>query len=125
LGEEEDKELVELLTPASVVSFDHLVHYGGSYYCYLLCRALASDIWSKGYDHGGWKEKGDLIRQFLANGSVDQSLHAIYKMLTPEIPIPSVDEIPLDAMMAELRKNEKIRKYKYQEILEYQPSAAA
>lgn len=74
--------LLRLLQPTSTASFEHLVHYGGSYYCYLLSRALAADVWSKAFRNDPWnRDTGERLVRFLKNGSVDQSLDAIYSIV--------------------------------------------
>jgi mitochondrial intermediate peptidase len=89
-----NERLVHLLSPPSPVNFDHLVHYGGSYYCYLLCKTVAADIWKRGFS-------GKNLYSYLARGSVDQSLDAIYSLVDEKAP----KEIPLDAWLQEINKN--------------------
>jgi intermediate peptidase len=76
------RAILQLLQPNSTASFEHLVHYGGSYYCYLLCRALAAQVWDRGFRGKPWGEAaGSRLKRFLKKGSVDQSLHAIYGII--------------------------------------------
>ena len=76
-----DQQILALLQPNSVASFDHLVHYGGSYYCYLLCRAMAAQVWDGAFRSDPWNAaSGARLAEFLKQGSVDQSLDAIYRI---------------------------------------------
>merc|ERR1712046_107449 len=55
-------ELLGLSRPAK---FDHLVHYGGSYYCYLFNRALSAHVWKHGFQMDPFrKESGVRLREF-------------------------------------------------------------
>eukprot|EP00435_Cladocopium_sp_Y103_P072969 s699_g41.t4 len=42
--------LMEMLGLSTPSRFDHLVHYGGSYYCYLFNRALAAHVWRQSFE---------------------------------------------------------------------------
>jgi intermediate peptidase len=100
-GVVDTSKVLELLQPGSVANFEHLVHYGGSYYCYLLCRALASDVWSNAFRHAPFsRESGRRLEAFLRRGSVDQSLAAIYAIDGKERP---GGRVSLDAFLEELR----------------------
>ena len=94
----DNAELVALLSPPSPIHFDHLIHYGGNYYCYLLCRALSADVWRRAFSGGRWQlhEHGSRILFFLERGSVDQSLKVISELSGGNM------EISFDAMMADL-----------------------
>jgi intermediate peptidase len=95
------KHTLSLLEPMSTANFEHLVHYGGSYYCYLLCRALAAQVWDGAFRSNPWsRESGRRLEGFLRKGSVDQSLRAIFTI------IPSKDEevkVSVKALLKDLK----------------------
>ena len=94
-------KLLDILQPQSVANFEHLVHYGGSYYTYLLSRALAADIWHKAFRAAPFsRETGARLGQFLKRGSVDQSLEAIYSIAAT---LPPESRICTDSFLADLR----------------------
>ena len=94
--------VLRLLQPNSTASFEHLVHYGGSYYCYLLCRSLAAHVWDGAFRADPWNpDAGTRLKRFLQKGSVDQSLSAIYGILGSET---KVDEVSRAALLADLRR---------------------
>ena len=81
-------QTMSLLIPSSTANFEHLVHYGGSYYSYLLCRSIASDVWNKSFKANPFNRKmGERLEAFLKGGSVDQSIESIYGVLT-DVPDP-------------------------------------
>jgi intermediate peptidase len=93
-------QLLKILQPTSVANFEHLVHYGGSYYCYLLCRALAADVWKKSFRASPFdSEAGQRLGTFLKGGSVDQSLAAIYSIVPEQ---PPVSSIPIEPLLSDL-----------------------
>merc|ERR1712070_1070086 len=72
--------LTTLLGLSKPSKFDHLVHYGGSYYCYLFNRALSAHIWDASFrsdPFGAENPSGKKLREFLRGGSVVQSLELI------------------------------------------------
>mmetsp|Transcript_139217 Transcript_139217/g.388481 ORF Transcript_139217/g.388481 Transcript_139217/m.388481 type:complete len:742 (-) Transcript_139217:177-2402(-) len=82
--------------------FDHLVHYGGSYYCYLFNRALSAHVWRHGFQADPFSAKaGARLRGLLRGGSVVQSLEAI-ETLCPGAGGFRAEEVPLDAFAAQL-----------------------
>ena len=100
--------VLSLLQPNSTANFEHLVHYGGSYYCYLLCRALAADVWKQSFCDDPWnRDAGSRLGAFLRSGSVDQSLDAIDSILPGR---PSGVGITTVALLADLRRCSTIHK---------------
>ena len=98
--------VMSLLIPKSVANFEHLVHYGGSYYSYLLCRAIAADVWNKSFKQNPFdRVMGDRLERFLRNGSVNQSLESIYGILTDSQPN---DTISRQAFIEDLRSCQAI-----------------
>jgi Zn-dependent oligopeptidase len=94
--------VLRLLQPNSTASFEHLVHYGGSYYCYLLCRSLAADVWNSGFRSDPWNAvTGARLKRFLQKGSVDQSLNAIYGIIKPG---KEVQKVSREALLADLSR---------------------
>jgi intermediate peptidase len=78
----DNERMARLLLPTSVANFEHLIHYGGSYYAYLLCRTIAAHIWDKSFRENPWnRESGAKLETFLKRGSVDQSLSVIFELL--------------------------------------------
>ena len=88
----------ELLSPPIMSRFDHLLYYGGTYYCYLLCRSLACHVWDKALRPDPWsRAAGDELRSFLAAGSTDTTLGSILRLsATPGI------GVPVDALLSDL-----------------------
>lgn len=95
--------LLELLGLSTATArFDHLVHYGGSYYCYLFNRALSAHVWHRSFRPDPFnRETGERLHSLLRGGSVVQTLDVI-RDLCPGDPAYAAHEVPLDAMMAEL-----------------------
>jgi intermediate peptidase len=80
-------KLLEILQPQSVANFEHLVHYGGSYYTYLLSRVISADVWDKSFRKSPFsRETGVRLENFLKGGSVNQSLESIYSITGSMIP---------------------------------------
>ena len=92
-------EIVTLLNPPRPEGFDHLVHYGGSYYCYLLSRVLASAVWKASFSNGKWAEGGKRLREFLKGGSVEQTLERIFGITNGKL---QHNSLSLDALLQEL-----------------------
>ncbi|CAE7466285.1 MIPEP [Symbiodinium necroappetens] len=94
--------LLELLGLSTATArFDHLVHYGGSYYCYLFNRALSAHVWHRSFRPDPFnRETGERLHSLLRGGSVVQTLGVI-RDLCPGDPAYAAHEVPLDAMMAE------------------------
>merc|ERR1712072_1430172 len=96
----------ELLGLSRPSKFDHLVHYGGSYYCYLFNRALSAHVWKHGFQVDPFREEsGTRLREFFKAGSVVQSLRAI-EALCPGAGGFSPEDVPLDAFVAQLSSAE-------------------
>jgi Zn-dependent oligopeptidase len=95
-------KILTLLQPNSTANFEHLVHYGGSYYCYLLCRAMAAHVWDKSLRHDPWNPvSGERLVNFLTNGSVHQTLDAINGILPSK---PSNIEVSREALLKDLNR---------------------
>jgi intermediate peptidase len=91
-----------LLQPNSTANFEHLVHYGGSYYCYLLCRAMAAQVWDKSFRGDPWNPaSGEKLVSFLTKGSVYQTLDAIHGILPSK---PDKLEVSRDALLKDLSR---------------------
>lgn len=98
-----NERLIELLSPPGQAQFSHLVHYGGNYYCYLLCKAVAADVWSRGGFADGDPMAGQRLRHFLEAGSVTQTLDKIYELVPSgrlESASSAAGHVPLDAMLS-------------------------
>ncbi|AFZ80863.1 peptidase family M3 domain-containing protein [Theileria equi strain WA] len=69
----------ELLGVPALTNFEHLIHYGGNYFCYLYSRILAGKVWNSfsGLDDA---EIGKRLRNFFKNGSIDASLAPLSKL---------------------------------------------
>ena len=94
--------VLKLLQPNSTASFEHLVHYGGSYYCYLLCRALAANVWDRAFRKNPWDiEAGTRLKRFLQKGSVDQSLGPINGIIGSNV---KSNDISTHALLRDLRR---------------------
>ena len=107
-GDLDTNKVLDLLQPGSVANFEHLVHYGGSYYCYLLCRALAADVWNNGFRAAPFsREAGKRLEAFLRKGSVEQSLAAIYSIDGRQRPY---NRVCTEAFLSELRSCTKLHK---------------
>lgn len=97
-------DILSLLKPSSTACFEHLIHYGGSYYCYLLCRAVAAHVWDASFRPNPWdRDAGRRLEMFLKSGSVDQSLASIYSII-PHVPTRSETPVSTDALLADLRR---------------------
>jgi intermediate peptidase len=94
--------LTSLLGLSQPSKFDHLVHYGGSYYCYLFNRALSAHVWKHGF-HGDpfHADAGSRLRQFFRGGSVVQDLDAI-QALCPATSSFKAEDVPLEAFVEQL-----------------------
>jgi len=83
--------------------FDHLVHYGGSYYCYLFNRALSAHVWDRAFREDPFAPgPGGRLREFLRSGSVVQSLDTIEALLPPGAGGFRAEDVPLDAFLKQL-----------------------
>lgn len=83
--------------------FDHLVHYGGSYYCYLFNRALSAHVWHNSFREDPFAQgPGGRLREMLRGGSVVQSLDAIEALLPPDAGGFRAEDVPLDAFVQQL-----------------------
>lgn len=91
-----------LLGLSRISRFDHLVHYGGSYYCYLFNRALSAHVWRHGFKASPFgTEPGERLRDFFRGGSVVQSLAPI-EALCPGAGGFAAQDVPLDAFVTQL-----------------------
>lgn len=92
-----------LLGLSRTSKFDHLIHYGGSYYCYLFNRALSAHVWQHGFGAEPFApEAGGRLRELLRGGSVVQSLPAI-EALCPGAGGFRAEDVPFDALAAQLQ----------------------
>jgi len=98
-----DGSFTALLGLSRPSKFDHLVHYGGSYYCYLFNRALSSHVWQHSFreDPFGAGSGGPLM-ELLRGGSVVQSLDAIEALLPAGAGGFKAEDVPLDAFVQQL-----------------------
>jgi len=95
-------QFTSLLGLSRISKFDHLVHYGGSYYCYLFNRALSAHVWQHGFrDDPFAADAGSRLRGLLRGGSVVQDLSAI-EALCPGAGGFRAEDVPLDAFVAQL-----------------------
>lgn len=93
---------IDLLGVSRPSKFDHLVHYGGSYYCYLFNRALSSHIWRHGFKDDPFNaDAGVRLHGLLRRGSVEQTLESI-QALCPEQAGFRAEDVPLDAFIDQL-----------------------
>eukprot|EP00397_Hematodinium_sp_SG-2012_P026486 GEMP01027749.1.p1 GENE.GEMP01027749.1~~GEMP01027749.1.p1 ORF type:complete len:693 (+),score=126.75 GEMP01027749.1:181-2259(+) len=100
----------QLLTPRALTKFEHLIHYGGSYYCYLLNKAMAAHVWQEGFKNDPFgAAAGERLTVFFRNGSTRQHMQEIERLLPEGAPRltyrgadPSKLRVSLDAMMNQL-----------------------
>jgi len=98
-----DCRFTQLFGLSRLSKFEHLVHYGGSYYCYLFNRTLASHVWQHGFKADPFgAEPGERLRGFLRGGSVVQDIDTI-RALCPGGGSFNAEDVPLDAFIAQLR----------------------
>lgn len=81
--------------------FDHLIHYGGSYYCYLFNRALSAHIWRHCFQDDPFVG-GEQLRRLLQGGSVVQTLEPIEALMPPGAGGFRAEDVPLDAFVQHL-----------------------
>nr|PVC50438.1 hypothetical protein MACL_00002278 [Theileria orientalis] len=62
--------VVTLLGPIAITNFDHLIHYGGNYYCYLYSRILAIKAY-KSFKNKSYKEIGSRLLEFFKKEVMD------------------------------------------------------
>ncbi|UVC49449.1 mitochondrial intermediate peptidase [Theileria orientalis] len=74
-----NETIVTLLGPIAITNFDHLIHYGGNYYCYLYSRILAIKAY-KSFENKSYKEIGNRLLEFFKKGSIDSSISPINKL---------------------------------------------
>jgi len=97
-----DQTITALLGLTRTSKFDHLVHYGGSYYCYLFNRTLSAHVWHHGFKQDPFgPEPGRRLRKLLRGGSVVQNLHAI-EALCPNAGGFQPEDVPFDALVAQI-----------------------
>uniref|UniRef100_A0A0G4HQR6 CRIB domain-containing protein n=1 Tax=Chromera velia CCMP2878 TaxID=1169474 RepID=A0A0G4HQR6_9ALVE len=102
--------VVDLVGLPAMTSFDHLVHYGGSYYCYIFCRILAAHVWKEEFSRDPWgREVGQRLRQMFAQGSLESSLRVVRQLLEDEKQLSlnhdMPEEIPLQPFLSELESS--------------------
>jgi len=94
--------LSQILRLGRASRFDHLVHYGGSYYCYIFNRVLSSHIWQQAFKTDPFNEDcGRRLRNFFAKGSVVQNLSVIQELCPGAEPFTAAS-VPQDAFLAQL-----------------------
>jgi intermediate peptidase len=97
-----DQTITSLLGLSRTSKFDHLVHYGGSYYCYLFNRTLSAHVWHHGFKQDPFgPERGQRLRELLQGGSVVQNLGAI-EALCPGAGGFQAEDVPFDALVAQI-----------------------
>ncbi|UVC54092.1 mitochondrial intermediate peptidase [Theileria orientalis] len=74
-----NETIVTLLGPIAITNFDHLIHYGGNYYCYLYSRILAIKAY-RSFKNKSYKEIGGRLLEFFEKGSIDSSISPINKL---------------------------------------------
>eukprot|EP00971_Amphidinium_carterae_P199392 3957193-Amphidinium_carterae.1 len=95
--------LSQILRLPRASRFDHLVHYGGSYYCYIFNRALSAHVWQEAFKADPLSEEcGRRLRNFFAQGSVTSDISVIQNLCPGSSPFTAAD-IPLDALLAQLK----------------------
>eukprot|EP00400_MALV-I_sp_L67-5_P001217 gene1217-944_t len=98
-----DRKSLELCSPPVLSSFDHLLHYGGTYYCYVSCKALASHVWDRSLGRKMWdREFGKRLQKFFGRGSSDQSLAAILDLVNEGV---SARHVPLQALVTAMTES--------------------
>ncbi|KAL7067735.1 putative peptidase family M3 [Cryptosporidium serpentis] len=89
--------LFNIIRVPPLITLDHLIHYGGTYYCYPYCKVLSSNIWSQTFERNDLYNKYTLGSNYrehiLSKGSVDPSLKPITKFLDSL----GIREIKIDA----------------------------
>ncbi|GFE52909.1 peptidase family M3 containing protein [Babesia ovis] len=66
--------IARLLGLPALTNFDHLVPYGGTYFCYLYSRVLAIKVWRSFKGKARCRSTGDRLSDFFAKGSTDASI---------------------------------------------------
>ncbi|ORM41109.1 Mitochondrial intermediate peptidase [Babesia sp. Xinjiang] len=64
----------QLLGLPALSNFEHLVPYGGTYFCYLYSRVLAIKVWRSFEGRARSRSTGDRLYEFFAKGSTDASI---------------------------------------------------
>lgn len=101
----------KLLSPRALTKFEHLIHYGGSYYCYLLNKAMAGHVWREAFQADPFNQAaGVRLADLFRSGSTIQNVNMLERLLpqgsprlthrTPDSPHPRVS---MDAMMTYLK----------------------
>ncbi|PHJ24005.1 peptidase family m3 protein [Cystoisospora suis] len=104
----------DLVGKPQMTRFEHLVHYGGSYFCYLLCRVMSSFAWQHAFAVDPFsRATGERLHAILRRGSIDCSLHPVMGLAGPGV---SADEkqhlvanphlLPLEPFLEDLRTAE-------------------
>ena len=79
--------LQDLLAPTSLTRFEHLVHYGGTYYCYLLNKIVSAHIWEHAnYSGFDCSESGQRLLRFFRLGSVHANFRTVNDLLPSGAP---------------------------------------
>ncbi len=80
-----------LLSPSALTRFEHLIHYGGSYYCYLLNKVLSCHIWRHAQMNQFSKElSGIAMLDFFRKGSTQANFNTINALLPRGTPKPAM-----------------------------------
>ncbi|PFH31060.1 peptidase family M3 protein [Besnoitia besnoiti] len=78
------RPIADILGKPHVARFEHIIHYGGSYFCYLLCRVMSSFAWQQALAKDPFnREAGKRLHEVLSRGSVDCSLQPILDLAGP------------------------------------------
>jgi len=94
--------VLSLLGLSKPSKFDHLVHYGGSYYCYLFNRALSAHVWQHGFQPDPFGDAaGERLHEMFKGGSVVQSMDVI-GTLCPGNAGFAAQDVPLGALMEQM-----------------------
>lgn len=99
--------VAKLFTSPTLTKFEHLVYYGGSYYCYLLNKAMSAHVWQESFAGDPFApDAGKRLASFFRNGSTKQHLSELERLLPDTAPriqrSTSGIRISLDALMNQL-----------------------
>ncbi|XP_954254.1 endopeptidase, putative [Theileria annulata] len=79
-----DYQIYQLLSPNCITNFDHLIHYGGNYYCYLYSKILSLKVFKK-FNGLEFEQVGNRLLTFFQNGSIDSSINPINKLANTDL----------------------------------------
>ncbi|ESS35952.1 peptidase family M3 protein [Toxoplasma gondii VEG] len=81
-----EQPICDVVGRPQMARFEHLVHYGGSYFCYLLCRVMSSFAWQHAFAKDPFdRETGKRLHAILRRGSIDCSLRPILELAGPGV----------------------------------------